>query len=111
MLVHRHRDRSVVSGFLLPPITFGCSHEHDESPGTIANILTAMIADTRVSLVQARLDKLAIVNGHGGNFVLSNTTMQSNIGGYRAPYQIVRGNLATSPNAAAQAFIKYSHPV
>ncbi|RMI28457.1 creatininase family protein [Nocardia stercoris] len=70
--------------FLLPPITFSCSHEHEGFPGTVsisATTLTAIIADIRESLARSGINKLVIVNGHGGNFVLSNIAMQSNVDG------------------------------
>ncbi|MBK0870416.1 creatininase family protein [Saccharopolyspora sp. HNM0986] len=67
--------------FLLPPITVSCSHEHDSFPGTVsvsATTLVAMIEDIRVSLRRSDITKLVLVNGHGGNYVLSNITQQAN---------------------------------
>lgn len=75
--------------FLLPPITFSCSHEHEGLPGfpgTVsisASTLITIIDDIRASLARAGVDKLVLVNGHGGNYVLSNITQQANVCGRR----------------------------
>jgi creatinine amidohydrolase len=69
---------------LLPPITISCSHEHADFPGTVsisARTLHAMVEDIRDSLRKARISKLVLVNGHGGNYVLSNVTREANVGG------------------------------
>jgi len=69
--------------FLLPPITFSCSHEHAGFPGTVsisARTLTAVIADVRASLAASGITKLVMVNGHGGNYVLSNVAQEANVG-------------------------------
>src|SRR5215218_4093236 len=61
--------------FLLPPVTLSCSHEHSGFPGTVsvsASTLTAVVADVAESLRAAGIDRLAIINGHGGNYVLAN---------------------------------------
>ncbi|MBB5490034.1 MAG: creatininase family protein [Nocardiopsis sp. BM-2018] len=65
---------------LLPPITFGCSHEHEAWPGTVsvsAPTLHAMAADIAESLHRAGTPKLVLVNGHGGNHVLANLVQAS----------------------------------
>ncbi|WP_239004188.1 creatininase family protein [Nocardia panacis] len=67
--------------FLLPPITISCSHEHEGFAGTVsigAATLIAVIEDIRASLARSGINKLALVNGHGGNYVLSNITLQAN---------------------------------
>ncbi len=69
--------------FLLPPITVSCSHEHTGWPGTVSirsTILTAIIDDIADSLRQAGVDQLVVVNGHGGNYVLSNIVQEANVG-------------------------------
>jgi creatinine amidohydrolase len=69
--------------FCLPPVTFSCSHEHEGFPGTVsvsAQTLLAMISDIRSSLERAGVAKLVIVNGHGGNYVLSNVAQEANVG-------------------------------
>lgn len=61
----------------LPPLTFGCSHEHAAWPGTVsvsARTLDAVVTDIAASLDPVRL---AVVNGHGGNHVLANTAQAS----------------------------------
>jgi creatinine amidohydrolase len=68
--------------YLLTPITISCSHEHEGFPGTVsigAGTLIAVIDDIRASLSRASVDKLVLVNGHGGNYVLSNITQQANV--------------------------------
>src|SRR5262249_25828593 len=60
---------------LLPPITISCSHEHADWPGTVsisARTLHQIITDVAESLDAQGVRRLLIVNGHGGNYVLSN---------------------------------------
>jgi creatinine amidohydrolase len=68
----------------LPPVTFSCSHEHEGFPGTVsisARTLIATITDIRASLERSGIAKLVIVNGHGGNYVLSNVAQEANVHG------------------------------
>ncbi|MDT0330120.1 creatininase family protein [Nocardiopsis lambiniae] len=61
----------------LPPLTFGCSHEHAAWSGTVsvsATTLHAVVTDIADSLGDT---PLMLVNGHGGNHVLANTVQQS----------------------------------
>jgi creatinine amidohydrolase len=70
--------------FLLPPVTMSCSHEHEGFPGTVsisAKTLMAVIDDIRASLARAGIRRLVIVNGHGGNYVLSNVVQEANVDG------------------------------
>jgi creatinine amidohydrolase len=72
--------------FLLPPVTISCSHEHERFPGTVsisAATLIQIIDDIRASLARSGMTKLAIVNGHGGNYVLSNITQEANVQDHR----------------------------
>ncbi len=72
--------------FLLPPVAIGCSHEHSAFPGTVsisAATLAAVIGDVRQSLRGQGIGKLALVNSHGGNYVLSNVVLEANAGGQR----------------------------
>ncbi|MGI9062344.1 MAG: creatininase family protein [Pseudonocardiaceae bacterium] len=72
--------------FLLPPVTISCSHEHEGFPGTVsisASTLITVIDDIRASLARSGINKLVMVNGHGGNYVLSNITQQANVEGRR----------------------------
>ncbi|MGI5213390.1 creatininase family protein [Plantactinospora sp. CA-290183] len=66
---------------LLPPITVSCSHEHAAWPGTVSishQTLSAVVEDIRASLAGNGIRRLAIVNGHGGNYVLSNIVQTAN---------------------------------
>jgi creatinine amidohydrolase len=72
--------------FLLPPITVSCSHEHAAFPGTVsirATTLYTMIEDIADSLDRSGIHALAIVNGHGGNYVLGNVVQEANERGRR----------------------------
>lgn len=79
-----HEIAAAYSVHLLPPITMSCSHEHGSWPGTVsisAKTLFAVIEDIRTSLARSRIEKLVIVNGHGGNYVLSNVVQEANVDG------------------------------
>ncbi|MGW5687810.1 creatininase family protein [Nonomuraea sp. NPDC003754] len=68
--------------FLLPPITISCSHEHAAYPGTVSishTTLTAIVTDVRQSLCHSGITRLVLVNGHGGNYVLSNIVQEANV--------------------------------
>jgi creatinine amidohydrolase len=70
----------------LPPITISCSHEHAAWAGTVsisAATLYAMIKDIAASLQRSGIGKLVLVNGHGGNYVLSNVVQEAGPAGYR----------------------------
>lgn len=65
----------------LPPISFSCSHEHAKWPGTVSishQTLSAIITDITASLAAQNIHRLALVNGHGGNYVLSNIAQTAN---------------------------------
>ena len=67
---------------LLPPITISCSHEHARWPGTVsisASTLQAIIDDIQASVENSGVRGLLLVNGHGGNYVLSNIVQQASI--------------------------------
>ncbi|GAA4727347.1 hypothetical protein Prum_068820 [Phytohabitans rumicis] len=72
--------RSVAAAYdllLLPPVTISCSQEHAGWSGTVSirsSTLAAIITDVAESLRRAGIDQLVVVNGHGGNYVLSNFT-------------------------------------
>src|SRR5207244_9225109 len=64
----------------LPPVTISCSHEHAGWAGTVsisAGTLSAIVNDVAESLRRAGIDRLVVVNGHGGNYVLSNVVQES----------------------------------
>lgn len=66
----------------LPPVTIGCSHEHAAFPGTLsisASTLAAIVTDVSASLRGQGIEHLVVVNGHGGNYVLSNVVQQANV--------------------------------
>lgn len=72
--------------FLLPPIAITCSHEHAAFAGTVsisASTLQAVISDVQESLHQSGIDKLVLINAHGGNYVLGNIVQQANVDGVR----------------------------
>ena len=67
---------------LLPPITISCSHEHAGFAGTVsisAATLHSVINDIAESLRASGVERLLIVNGHGGNYVLSNVVQEASI--------------------------------
>jgi creatinine amidohydrolase len=64
----------------LPPITISCSHEHAGWAGTVsisAATLAAVVRDIAQSLHRSGIGKLVLVNGHGGNYVLSNVVQEA----------------------------------
>ena len=64
---------------LLPPIQFSCSQEHADWPGTVsisARTLISVITDIADSLRRTGVTNLVLVNGHGGNYVLSNIVQE-----------------------------------
>ncbi|WP_067476399.1 creatininase family protein [Actinomadura hibisca] len=68
----------------LPPITISCSHEHSAWVGTVsisARTLHALITDVSDSVRRSGIRTLVLVNGHGGNYVLSNVVQESNARG------------------------------
>jgi len=71
---------------LLPPITLSCSHEHGAWAGTTsisARTLFSIVIDVYESIARSGLSALAIVNGHGGNYVLGNVVQEANAKGQR----------------------------
>ena len=72
--------------FRLPVIPIGCSHEHAAFPGTVsisAATLYAIVNDVVASLIRSGVGQLVVVNGHGGNYVLSNVVQEANANGLR----------------------------
>ena len=68
--------------FLLPPVTLGCSHEHADFPGTVSissRTLAAILGDVLESLAGSGIHRLAIINAHGGNYVLSHVAQEANV--------------------------------
>ncbi|MFC4066252.1 creatininase family protein [Actinoplanes subglobosus] len=65
----------------LPPVTMSCSHEHAAWPGTVSlshTTVTAIIGDVVESLRAQGIRRLAIINGHGGNYFLGNVVQTAN---------------------------------
>lgn len=55
---------------VLPLISYGISYEHDEFKGTISitnNTLSQLVYDIGMSAARNGINKLVIINGHGGN--------------------------------------------
>ncbi|MGI5502582.1 creatininase family protein [Lentzea sp. CA-135723] len=64
---------------LLPPIQFSCSQEHTAWPGTVsisARTLVSVVGDIAESLRHNGVEHVVLVNGHGGNYVLSNVVQE-----------------------------------
>jgi creatinine amidohydrolase len=71
---------------LLPPVTISCSHEHAGWRGTVsisAATLYATVTDVAESLRRSGIDKLVLVSGHGGNYVLGNVVQEASARGER----------------------------
>lgn len=55
---------------VLPLIPYGVSYHHDDFPGTVSvgnKALSTMVYDIGMSVARQGINKLIIVNGHGGN--------------------------------------------
>jgi creatinine amidohydrolase len=65
---------------LLPPVPVSCSHEHAASLGVSIthHTLSYIVTDIAASLAEQGISRLAIVNGHGGNYVLNNVVQTAN---------------------------------
>lgn len=66
---------------LLPPVTISCSHEHSAWPGTVSigsQTLYRIIEDVSASLRRSGIERLILINGHGGNYVLGNVVQEHN---------------------------------
>lgn len=70
---------------LLPPVTLSCSQEHERvlagSVSIRATTLIAVIDDVMTSLERQGIHCLALVNGHGGNYVLNNVVQEASVSG------------------------------
>ncbi|MFK3980573.1 creatininase family protein [Micromonospora sp. NPDC050397] len=68
---------------LLPPVSISCSQEHAGWPGSVSirsSTLASIIIDVAESLRGSGVGRLVVVNGHGGNYVLSNVVQEANVG-------------------------------
>ena len=64
---------------LLSPVTISCSHEHSAWRGTAsisARTLFSVVTDIADSIRRSGVEHLVLVNGHGGNYVLSNVVQE-----------------------------------
>jgi creatinine amidohydrolase len=72
--------------FVLPPITISCSHEHASWRGTVsisARTLHQVVTDIADSLASSGVQRLVLVSGHGGNYVLGNVAQEASVHGPR----------------------------
>jgi creatinine amidohydrolase/Fe(II)-dependent formamide hydrolase-like protein len=64
---------------VLPVISYGVSYHHDEFKGTISisnNTLSRLVYDIGMSAAKNGINKLIIINGHGGNSAALNYAAQ-----------------------------------
>lgn len=62
-----------LDAFLVPSLPFSMSECHGPMPGTVwlkPETLAAVVRDTILSLYSQDIQRVIIINGHGGNFVL-----------------------------------------
>lgn len=75
---------------LLPCIGITCSIEHRQAPGTVyikAETLAAVIKDIGEALQGSGYERLILVNGHGGNWILKPTIREMNR--YLSPFETI----------------------
>lgn len=66
--------------FELPAVSISCSQEHAAWAGTVsvsAATLYAVVNDVSESLRRSGVDRLVVVTGHGGNYVLGNVVQEA----------------------------------
>lgn len=71
-----------IGGLLLPVLAYGTSAEHRGFAGTISlrpQTLAAIIDDVAASCVACGIRRLAIVSGHGGNWILRPAVRDINV--------------------------------
>ncbi|WP_106398926.1 creatininase family protein [Actinocorallia populi] len=87
----------------LPPVTISCSHEHNAWAGTVSissETLSRIVRDVRHSLARTGVPTLVLVNGHGGNYTLSNVVQEANADGHRMALFPAREDWQDARNAA-----------
>lgn len=70
------------SFYLLPALPFSQSFEHVKFPGAVSlriSTLLSVLGDVASSLEYSGIQKLIIVNGHGGNHFLWNFAQEQNV--------------------------------
>lgn len=88
---------------LLPAITFGSSHEHAALGATVsirASTMIAVINDIADSVRRLGIKNLVLVNGHGGNYVLSNIVQEATVDGPQMALFPGRGDWDAAREAA-----------
>ena len=68
--VARQVSKRCRTAFLIPPVQLACASEHIGFAGTISlqpETLQSLLLDISHSLLESRVTKIFIVNGHGGN--------------------------------------------
>ena len=71
-----------LDAFLLPFLSIASSIEHRKSAGTVylkAATLAQVVRDIAESLHGSGYEKLVVINGHGGNWILKPTVRQLNV--------------------------------
>lgn len=71
-------------GITISPITVSCSQEHSAFCGTAwisAKTLLCVLEDIVDSLKISGIEKIVIVNGHGGNYVVNSFAQERNLQG------------------------------
>jgi creatinine amidohydrolase len=89
---------------VLPPVTISCSHEHSTFAGTVsvsATTLQAYVSDISASLERSGVRRMILVNGHGGNYVLSHIVQEANVGERRMSLFPGRADWDSARTAAA----------
>jgi creatinine amidohydrolase len=70
------------AALLLPPLTISCSHEHYGFFGNLyisAETLGKVIREVLNSIEHSGIKQIAIINAHGGNYVLRNVAQEVNL--------------------------------
>ncbi|TVY08571.1 creatininase family protein [Paenibacillus cremeus] len=70
-----------LGAYLLPPVAISSSIEHRSAKGTVylkATTLALVVRDIAECLHEAGYEKLILINGHGGNWILKPTIRQLN---------------------------------
>jgi creatinine amidohydrolase len=70
------------SSLLLPPLTISCSHEHHGFFGNLfisSETLGKFVREVIGSIKLSGIQQVAIINAHGGNYVLRNLAQELNL--------------------------------
>ncbi|MBX5467383.1 MAG: creatininase family protein [Firmicutes bacterium] len=79
-------------GVLAPPVTVGCSQEHRRFPGTLsvpAALLAAWVQALVEGVAACGARWVALVNGHGGNYVLEHVAAEGTAQSQEALHLVV----------------------